>query len=466
MVNRLKNSKYIGDKAFYKHLIMIAIPIIVQNGITNFVNLLDNLMVGSVGTDEMSGVAIVNQLTFVFSLCIFGGLAGVGIFTAQFFGKKDHEGVRETFRFKFMLACGLLVVGLIVLFTFGDALIALYLNEGSETGDLVRTAKFGKDYLLIMLIGLVPFALQQVYASTLRETGETLLPMKAGVVAILVNLVLNYVFIFGNFGMPKLGVQGAALGTVVARIVECLIIVQWTHKNKTKNPFIVDAYKTLHVSKTLTKNIIKRGSPLLLNELLWASGMAILSIAYAKKGLAVVAAANISSTITNLFNVLFISMGSAVAIIVGQLLGANKFDEAKQSATRIIVFSIAATIVSSVFLYLTAPLFPQLYQTTDEVRTLATEFMRIMALVMPLHAFLHATYFTIRSGGKTWITFLFDCVYLWVVSIPAAYVLVMFTNLDIVPIYFIVNGIDVLKCFIGYVMLKKGIWLHNIAHRA
>ena len=466
MQARLRRSSLIGDKDFYKKLLAIAIPIIIQNGITNFVNLLDNLMVGAVGTDEMSGVAIVNQLIFVFNLAIFGGLSGAGIFAAQFHGKGDHEGVRETFRFKLILSAILLAVGVAVFLCFGEPLIAQYLNEGSETGDLVKTAGYARDYLAVALVGLAPFALQQAYASTLRETGETLLPMKAGIVAIFVNLVLNYIFIFGNFGAPKMGVQGAALGTIVSRFVECLIVVLWTHRHKERNPFIIGAYKTRHIEKRLTRDIIKRGMPLLLNEFLWSLGVAELLKIYSMRGLAVVAAMNISSTITNLFNIVMISMGNCVAIIVGQHLGANRFDEARLSARRIIAFSVVSTAVIGGILALLAPLFPNLYRTTDEVRTLAAQIIRIAALFMPMNAFLHATYFTIRSGGKTWITFLFDCAYMWAVSIPTALLLTYFTDLDILTVYFCCCGIDIIKCTVGYILLKKGIWLHNIAHRA
>ena len=180
----------IGDKAFYKSLLAVAVPIMLQNGLTNLVSLLDNIMVGAVGTEQMSGVSIVNQLLFVFTLCVFGGLGGAGIYTAQFFGKNDQKGVRYTFRFKLMLVASLLAVGLAVFVLLSEPLIAMYLHEGSETGDIVATAEYGAKYMRVMLWGLLPFAIQQAYGSTLRETGETMLPMKAGIVAIFVNLVL------------------------------------------------------------------------------------------------------------------------------------------------------------------------------------------------------------------------------------------------------------------------------------
>ena len=167
----------IGDRAFYRKLFAVMTPVLIQNVITNFVSLLDNVMVGQVGTEPMSGVAIVNQLIFVFNLCIFGGLAGAGIFTAQYYGKNDQEGVRNTFRAKLYIALGAVIVFVSVFLLFGQELISLFLHEGQENLNLEATLNYGREYLLVMVIQTLPFAVMQVYGSTLRETGETLLPL-------------------------------------------------------------------------------------------------------------------------------------------------------------------------------------------------------------------------------------------------------------------------------------------------
>ena len=209
----MKASKFFGNKAFYRSIIAVAAPILLQNIITNFVNLLDNIMVGQVGTEPMSGVAIVNQLLFVFNLCIFGGLAGPGIFSAQFYGKGDLEGVRSSFRAKLYVGAAALVVFGATLLTAGQSLISLFLHEGQDAAlDLQATLGYGMDYLHVILLQLLPFVVSQIYASTLRESGETVLPMKAGITAVFVNLFFNYVLIFGKFGAPALGVVGAAWG--------------------------------------------------------------------------------------------------------------------------------------------------------------------------------------------------------------------------------------------------------------
>ena len=456
-------NKLFGNKAFYKRVILLTLPIIIQNAITNFVNLLDNIMVGRVGTEAMSGVAIVNQLAFVFSLLVFGAVSAAGIFGAQYFGQRNHEGVRYAFRFKLISTMVIAVIAMLLFVFAGEQLIEMYLHEdGGAGGDLALTLEYAKEYMLIMLIQMIPFAIIQSYSGTLRETGETFVPMLAGIVAVFVNLVFNYLLIFGKFGFPELGVAGAAIATVLSRFVELGIVVAWTHYKKERNIFIQGAYKSLYIPGSLVKSIFIKGTPLIANEGFWAAGMAVLNQRYSVRGLSVVGATNISSTIVNLFNVVFIALGSTVSIIVGQHLGADEKEEAKLAAYRLITFSVLSYIVMGGALAACSSLFPQIYNTTDEIKALAAKFILISALFMPLHAFLHASYFTLRSGGKTVITFLFDSVYIWVASIPLAFCLTRFTSLTIVPIFFFCSLIDAIKCVIGFILVKKGIWIQNI----
>ena len=455
-------SRYVGDRAFYRRLMGVALPIMLQNGITNLVSLLDNIMVGAVGTEQMTGVSIVNQLLFVFQLCIFGGLSGAGIFTSQYCGRGDDEGVRSTFRFKTALAAALLAAGLAVLLPGGRALIGLFLHEGGETGDLAATAVYGQAYLKIMLWGLAPFALQQVYASTLRECGETLVPMKAGLVAIAVNLTLNYTLIFGHFGAPAMGASGAALATVIARFAECLMIVGWTHRHASRMTFIRGAYRTLRIPGALAAQIVRKGMPLLVNEALWSAGMATLTQSYSVRGLAVVAGLNIASTIVNLFNIVWMSMGLSVSILVGQQLGAERFDEARQTARRILAFSVSLGAGIGCLVALTAPVFPLLYNTTEEVRALACGFIRVTMLTAPLQAFANSTYFTLRAGGRTWITFIFDSALLWALRIPVVRALAYLSPLPILAVYAVGALLELVKCTLGFVLVRRGVWVRNI----
>lgn len=456
--------KFIGDKAFYRYLIFLAFPMIVQNGITSFVSFLDNIMVGQIGTEPMSGVAIVNQLFFVFNICIFGGVSGAGIFSAQFFGKGDYEGQKYTFRFK-LYACLLITAIACVLFHFLDEpLISLYLSDEGSVGNTRLALSYGKEYLAIMILGLLPFAVSQTYVSTIRETGQTFVPMVSGIVAVITNLVLDYVLIFGAFGAPELGVAGAAIATVIARYTECLIVVVWAHRHPDKNPYLIGVYKGLRIPGSILADIFRKGLPLMFNEMLWAVGMAVIVQCYAVRGLEVVAAQNISSTISNLFNIVYLQLGNCISIVVGQKLGAGQLEEAKDADNKIIFFDVACCACISVIMILLGGLFPEIYKTEPGIKALAKNFIIISAMAMPLCAFSHCSYFTLRSGGKTIVTFLFDSVYTWVVMIPYAFVLSRFTTLSITTVFFLVSFTEIIKVIIGFFMIKSNVWLQNIVN--
>ncbi|MEE0945592.1 MAG: MATE family efflux transporter [Acutalibacteraceae bacterium] len=463
-MNFLKKTKsvLIGDKTFYLRVFAIVFPMIIQNTVTNVVSLLDNVMVGRIGTLEMSAVAIVNQLIFVFSLCIFGGLAGAGIFSAQYAGAKDNEGMRHCVRMKWYIGILMFVLALLVFLLFPDFLIGSYLADNTSAGDALATLNFGKDYLFVMLFGLFPFAVSQIYGSTLREVGETRLPMISSVVAIVINLILNYLLIFGKFGFKPMGVVGAAIATVLSRYIEMLIIMVFTHKNTGRFAFMKGVYRSLKIPFELFKKIVRSGAPLLINEFLWSMGMAVLLQCYSVRGLAVVAASNISNTASNLFNVAFISMGSAIAIMLGQALGANDSDKAKSTVWKLQFLSVTISAFMGVILACLAHVIPLVYNTENEVRGLATEFLYVVALFMPVYAFAHGCYFTMRSGGRTIITFLFDSVLVWVVNIPIAYALSNFTSLHIIAVFLIIQSLELIKCAMGFILVKKGVWIRNI----
>ncbi len=458
--------KYIGDKAFYKYVLAIAVPIMLQNGITNFVNMLDNIMVGRVGTEAMTGVSVTNQLIFVFNLCLFGAVSGVGIFGAQYYGKGDKEGLRNSLRFKLILCLIITVLSIGIFLLFGDGLITAFLEGEAEvqTVDPVVSFDNAKTYLLIMMLGFIPFALTQSYASTLRETGETMLPMKAGVVAVLVNLCFNYILIFGvnPLGIPALGASGAAIATVLSRYVEMVIVIVWTHAHKEKNPYIVGFFKNFRMPLSLAFDMFKKALPLALNETLWAAGVAMLNQSYSMKGVDVVAANNINQTFWNLFAVIFLSMGNVIGIIIGNMLGAGRMNEVMDTDRKLIVFSLFMSIVMCIVYASLSPVIPLLYNTSDNVRHIASGLIVVGAFMMPFDSLAHSSYFTLRSGGKSMITFVFDCGFMWFVSVPIAFFLSRYTNISAVYLYASVQSVYLLKGFIGLYLVKRGNWMQNI----
>ncbi len=455
--------RYFGSKSFYLMVLAVALPIMIQNGMTNVVGLLDNLMVGRLGTDEMSGVSIIGNLMFVYIMICFGSVSGPGIFGAQFYGKNDHHGVAECFRAKIYIVFIMMTLFAGIMLTVGDSIITLYLHDsGDGIGSIPATFLAAKTYMLIMLIGLPPLAVSTAYASTLRECGETLVPMKAGIIAVFIDLIFNWLLIFGNLGFPKLGVAGAAIATVMSRYVECIINVAWTHTHTSRVPFACYIFEKPTIRGSLLKNISIKGLPLMLNEILWVLAMVTVTQCYSCRGLSVVAALNINSTVANVFNIVFVALGSSVAIIVGQKLGAGLIDEAKSSARKLIVFSFLSCIITSIVMASVSGIFPLLFKTEPVVRSTATVLILINAAVMPLQAISHASYFAIRSGGRTFITFLFDSVFSWAIVVPTAYLLANYTSLPISMIFAIVLYTEIVKVTLAIIFLKKLNWAVKI----
>ena len=450
-------------RRIFRRALLLAVPMMIQNGITNAVGLVDHIMVGSLGTEAMTAVSIIGQLLFVYSLAIIGGISGPGIYSAQFYGQGNTEGVRAAARMKAIICAVCTVIGISILLFGEDLLIGLYLHGESARIDAALTVAHAKDYLHIMLLGLPAFAVTQIYSSTLRETGDSVKPMAAGIISVGADVLFNYLLIYGNFGFPKLGVAGAAIATVIARFLEMGVLVILAHAKKKKHPFLIGLWRTLRIPAELRRKMGIKSIPIALNEFLWAAGLAVLTQVYSTRGLEIVAGINISNMLCNLFVVLFVALGAAVGIIVGQSLGAGEYERAKKESFTLTWFTGLICIVITLALVALSGVFPIVYDTTDEVRGLATRFIIVTAVFFPVQGILNTLYFTLRSGGKTVVTFLFDSVFSWAVTIPLACALCFLTELPIVAVYMFVQAADIIKIVIGAIMIKKGIWVSNLA---
>lgn len=456
-------TRYIGDKPFYRQVAAIGIPIVIQNVITNFVSMLDNIMVGQVGTLQMNGASIVNTILFVFYICIYGVVSGAGIYTAQFAGSVDHDSIRHTFRFKIVACLMTLALGLGILTLADKTLISLFLQGDGEPADIAATLEYGREYLRLMVWGLLPFSLCNAYSSTLRETGKTAPPMIASLTAVLTNLVLNYILIFGHFGAPALGVRGAAIATVISRYIELGIVAAWTHLNPQKNPFITGVYRSIHIPASLTKQILKKGAPLMVNELFWSMGTTFAAQCYSMCGLEAIAANNIANTIINLFTASVISMGNVTGILLGQLMGAGTdANVVKNRFRQIVALSIAISVGISLGLICVSGVFPLFYNTTDAVRGTATTLIILSAIFMPCIAFCFCVYSSLRAGGQALKTVLLDTGFMWIFSLPLVFVLSRFTNLPITWLFGIYSATELIKCCIGAFLIRGTSWVKNL----
>ncbi len=459
----MERSKWFGSREFYESVIVIAVPIMVQNGITTFVNMLDNIMVGQVGTLPMSGVSITNQLLMIFNLAVFGANNAAGIFGAQFYGKGDKDGVNHCFHFKIMVSILVTVLGVLIFVLKGRDLVSLYMDTRTNTAEeIALTTGYAMTYMYIMLAGLPAFTMMTAVSSSVRETGETRLAMRASIIAVLINFAGNYILIFGHFGFPRLGIVGAALATVIARFVEFALILLGTLKNADRFYFIKDIRNILRVPGNLAKAIIRKGAPLVINEVMWSSALAVIAQCYSTRGLDAVAAVNINSTIQNVFMITNMAMGISISIMVGQRLGADKIEDAVDTDRRLIVFSVLLSLIMGTLLFVLSPVFPNMYNTGKDVRILAENMLKITALYLPIHALYIDGYFTLRSGGKTVITFLFDGVYTFAVNVTCAFLLSRLTDLPILVIFLAVQLCDLPKALFGVYLVHKRVWVQNL----
>ena len=349
----------------------------------------------------MSGVAIVNQIVFIFNLTIFGGLGGASIFGAQFAGKKDHEGVRYTLRFRLVFSVVVCALGILVFLLFGGAAVPAVFEQGVlfSGGDRPH---FGlcQGVHRHHALWASAFCHKPVLFQHPADVGETFSPMVASLIAICVNLTGNYLLIYGSFGFPKMGVAGAALATVIARWAEMGYLLLRTWRHRKQFPFLQGLFRNFRVPLSLVKQIAVTGTPLLLNETLWSIGTAAVNMCYPFRGLEAVAPLNINSTVWNLFAIVMAAMGNAIGILSGQLLGANDIPGAKDTVRKLLFFSVCVNAVIGGLIVAVSPLSPYIYNTEPSVRQTATHLLMVSGSFLPLSAYTQGTYFTIRSGGK------------------------------------------------------------------
>jgi putative MATE family efflux protein len=448
-------------KDFYMHALRLAVPMMIQNGITTFVSMLDNLMIGQVGTEAMSGVAIANQLITVWYLMVFGALSGVGIFTTQYYGRKEEEGIRNTFRLMLILAVFLVLFGILFFLFTGQSLIGLYLSD-RESDAAALTGSLSWTYLQIILLSFLPYAMTQTFSIALRSCSETVIPMQASVLAVLANLVGDYVLIYGKAGAPALGVSGAAIATVLSRFAEFLFLFVRVRLRIGRFPYLQGVFRHFHIPGALVRQCLVRSAPLMANETLWSMSQAALSQSYSLRGLTVVAAYNICLTLSNVFSICFLAMGSAIGILIGQELGSGRTETVQDDALRLTRFSIFLCCLTSALMALVSFVFPDLYNTSAEVRTLARRMILVCALLTPLDAGANGLYFTIRSGGQVLVTMVFDSLFCWSVQVPVSYALVCLTDLPVLAIYAVILSLVALKCVLGYVLVKRGKWIRTL----
>ncbi len=446
--------KFIGNKKFYKRTLVVAVPMMLQQLVASSVNLLDNLMVGQLGDAALGGVAAVNKFYMIAIFAGMGLIAASSIFLAQFYGAKKVEKMQESFRFS------IVYVSLIMIFFFVASLLFAEQIVHYFTPDKEIISK-GIAYFAVAKYTFLPMALSLSIAGAMRSVGETKIPMYCSFLAVFINAVLNYGFIFGNFGLPRLEVAGAALATLIARIIETgiLLIVIW----KMDLPFKTKVKDLFKIPSELSRKIFIKAAPLATNEVLWSFGMATLFKLYGTRGSEVISGYAVANTISDLFFVLFGGMAAASTVLISHHLGANELEEAKSNAYRLIGFSMMLAVVFGILMFGSSFIVPNWFQISKEAREITTTTLRIMSCMFWIYMLNTSLYFTLRAGGDTKSTFYMDSIYMWTFNIPLVAAVAYFTDFDIYTLYIIGQSTDLVKMFIAYRLVRKEKWVVNLA---
>ncbi len=446
----------IGDRKFYKQVIFIAVPMMLQQMLSSFVSIVDNLIVGQVGDSAVGAIALVNRYFMISFFAVLGFTSIAGVLIAQYAGAKNHGKMQETFRVSFLTSAVLATPFVFAGLVFSREIVSFFSNQTS--GPLVEEAI---RVLRIITISLIPTAVSINIANAMRAVYDTKKPLFASLVAILVNITLDFAFLYGWFFLPKWGVIGVALATLISRIAELGILIIFLKVND--YDFKSPLNQIFNVTSDLVSKVIKKGLPLTLNEIIWSSGVSLLWKFYATRGESVLTSFAISSTTSDIFFSLFGGMAVATTILVAHNLGANELETARRNAYQLLFFSMLMSIVFGVLIYLTSLVLPLLYtKVSPDSLALAQQILWIMGALFVFYMLNVETFFILRAGGAIKHALILDGGYMLLVNLPIVALFTYFTSASVLELYLIGQCADIVKLIIAFIILRREHWVTNL----
>ena len=445
--------KYFGSKEFELNALKVGLPIMLQGLFSSCINLIDNVMVGQFGDLAISGVAAGNRFYMIATFGMSGLLGAASIFLAQFYGAKDEEHMKQTFRYMLTSVLVLIIPVTIIGFMFPSEIIGFFTKD-------ITTIEMGTVYLRAVIISFIPFAISLCISNAMRVTGDTKTPFIVTSIAIMTNVVGNYVFMFGFMSIPAVGVVGAAYGTVLSRLVEVTLFLA-TMALKPRS-FATKVTAILKQDINLVKNITIKAIPLVVNEVLWSAGMATLFKFYGSRGPEVIAGYSVAGTCSDLFFTLFGGMATATTVMISHHLGAQEIEKAKENGYHMIGFSLKCGLVFACVMFASSFVFPNFYNISPEGKELTVHFIQTMSVFYLLYMANAQFYFILRAGGEMKLTFLMDSLYMWCVNIPFVALFTYFTDINIFLLYVIGQSTDIPKLVLAFMLVRKETWLKNL----
>ena len=445
---------------FYKKLFFLSVPIIIRTTVSSFSGFIDNLMVGQLGVNSISAVSIINNILFVFICTITGTIAGASIFSTQYFGIKDYNGVKKVFHIKFILFIIVFFLYFLFVHFFYDKLISLFMTQGQQE---IKNEIMGlcDEYLFYAFLSLIPFGINTVFSTTISESGNTFKPMIICLSCTALNTLLNYCFINGNFGFHAMGIHGAAFATFISRLIEmiCMIVIS------IKTDFFKKFFNKIEIDITLLKDILKKAIPLAIDDFLFSFSFVVGIQIYSLQNINNITIISIASIINAFFINLIVSLSIAAEIILGHELGQNNLEKANDYAHKVIKITIISSVILSIFIYLLSLYVPYFYNIENNLQYCAERCIQMYAYSFIVTALSCVIFFILRSGGNTLLLSLIDGVFIWLIELPLCYLLIKFSSLNLPIIYLLVLLSAIIKVLVGFIFIKRKIWLNKLVNK-
>lgn len=454
--------KYIGDKAFYKMALAIIFPVVIQQLILSIAGYVDNLMISSFTQAAYTGVSTANRFMFLVNFFWIGLAAGISVFIAQYFGAKDKKKITGTIQLSLLIAIIFGVISMFVIHFAGPRVIRLFI-PGSGNKELLAI-DHGIEYLKYIAAGAVVILLNFMVATIYRSIGKPKIPMYAGIVGIVVNMALNFVLIFGFLGAPALGAKGAAIATVISKVVELLILIVIALFYD-KEKYAAQVFRGFFIDNRLLRLYLQKGIPIVLNEMLWAVGVQILARLITGGNYDWLTAFNYSQNVTDLFFIYFAGLATGTAILVGNALGEGDFAKAKDTANKLIGITVIASLIAVILLVAASPLLLLILTPINEVYHLAYRLILVTSAFVVIYGFNAVIFFILRAGGDSMRAFLLDQLPTYLIGIPLAYLLHEMEPkwaLGLILIFAATRIVDVVKVVFAIYFYKQETWVRNL----
>lgn len=456
MIQLIHSTKeMLTDSRFLKKALMIACPVALQGMLNTVVNLADTLMIGSLGATAIAAVGLANKVFFVFSLLVFGIVSGAGILAAQFWGSGDVKNIRKVLGLSILLALAGALFFVVPAIACPKAVMRIFTtSEGS--------IELGARYLRLAALTYPFIALTNVYVAMLRAVNKVVFPVISSCIAILTNICLNYVLIFGNFGAPCLGVAGAAVATLIARVIELCLVTGYVYRKRL--PLACGLPDLFGWKGEFIRKFAETSAPVIANEFMWGLGTTMYSLAYGRMGDNAVAAITIATTIQDIVVVLFQGLSAATAVILGNELGAGKLKRAEKYATNFFILQFLVMAGAAlVVIGIRTPLIG-LYHLDGAVARDVSLCILVFAAYMPPKMFNYVNVVgVLRSGGDTKMCLFLDTSGVWLIGVPLAFLGALVWKLPIYLVYALVLSEEIYKMILGYIRYRQKRWLRNLA---